>query len=32
MMVIGLPALLIALATLAGLWRASAPEVREVRP
>jgi signal peptidase len=32
MVVIGLPALLIALATLAGLWRASAPEVREVRP
>jgi signal peptidase I len=32
MVVIGLPALLIALATLAGLWRSSAPEVREVRP
>jgi signal peptidase I len=32
MVVIGLPALLIALATLAGLWRTSAPEVREVRP
>jgi signal peptidase len=32
MVVIGLPALLVALATLAGLWRASAPEVREVRP
>jgi signal peptidase I len=31
MVVIGLPALLIALATLAGLWRTSAPEVREAR-
>jgi signal peptidase I len=31
MVVIGLPALLIALAALAGLWRASAPEVREAR-
>jgi signal peptidase I len=32
MVVIGLPALLIALVTLAGLWRTSAPETREVRP
>ena len=32
MVVIGLPALLIALVTLAGLWRTPAPETREVRP
>jgi signal peptidase len=32
MVVIGLPALLIALVTLAGLWRTSGPEVREARP
>jgi signal peptidase I len=32
MVVIGLPALLIALVTLAGLWRAPAPEAREARP
>ena len=32
MVVIGLPALLIALVTLAGLWRTPVPETREVRP
>jgi signal peptidase len=32
MAVIGLPALLIALVTLAGLWRAPAGDVREARP
>jgi len=32
MVVIGLPALLIALVTLAGLWRTPGPEVREARP
>jgi signal peptidase len=32
MMVIGLPALLIALVTLAGLWRTPGPEARGARP
>ena len=32
MVVIGLPALLIAISTLAGLWRDTAPQARESRP
>jgi signal peptidase len=32
MVVIGLPALLIALVTLAGLWRAPGPQARKARP
>jgi hypothetical protein len=32
MVVIGLPALLIAISTLAGLWRDTSPEARTSRP
>jgi hypothetical protein len=32
MVVIGLPALLIAISTLAGLWRDTSPQARESRP